>query len=165
MYPVGSQPARTYALPKMHKVSKNNSLPTFRPIISTIGTYNYNLAKHLCHLLSPHVPKQLCTLDSFSFDKELKQTNVTNKFIVSFGVESLFTNIPLKEAINIATDLFFKDKNKSKRFSKIHLKKLLQIFTSRSHFLFDGKYYDQTDGVAMGSPLAPILANIFCWIS
>ena len=31
----------------------------------------------------------------------------------------------------------------------------------RTHFVFDGKYYDQIDGVAMGSPLLPVLANIF----
>jgi hypothetical protein len=161
IYPVGSQAARIYALPKMHKVNNDNSLPTFRPIISTIGTYNYNLAKHLSHLLSPHIPKQFCTLDSFSFVEELKQINVKNKFVVSYDVESLFTNIPLNEAINIATDLFFKDKVCSKHFSKTQFKKLLQISTSGSHFLFNGKYYDQTDGVAMGSPLAPILANIF----
>ncbi|XP_065651024.1 uncharacterized protein LOC136079229 [Hydra vulgaris] len=161
IYPVGSQPARIYALPKMHKVNKDSFLPTFRPIISTIGTYNYNLAKHLSHLLSPYIPKQFCTLDSFSFVEELKKINVTNKFIVSYDVESLFMNIPLKEIINIATGLFFKDKTNSKRFSKIHFKKLLQISTSSSHFLFGGKYYDQTDSVAMGSPLAPILANIF----
>ncbi|XP_065664801.1 uncharacterized protein LOC136086432 [Hydra vulgaris] len=145
----------------MHKVSKDSSLPTIRPIISTIGTYNYNLAKHLSHLLSPYIPKQFCILDSFSFIEKLNQINGTNKLIVSYDVESLFTNIPLKEIINIATDLFFKDKTNSKRFSKIHFKKLLLISTSGSHFLFGGKYYDQTDGVAMGSLLAPILANIF----
>ena len=33
--------------------------------------------------------------------------------------------------------------------------------TKRSHFVFDGQYYDQVDGVAMGSPLGPVLANIF----
>ena len=27
--------------------------------------------------------------------------------------------------------------------------------------LFNGNFYDQTDGVAMGSPLAPVLANLF----
>ena len=29
------------------------------------------------------------------------------------------------------------------------------------YFLFNGKFYDQIDGVAMGSPLAPVLANLF----
>ena len=30
-----------------------------------------------------------------------------------------------------------------------------------SFFIFDQKYYKQYDGVAMGSPLGPTLANIF----
>ena len=27
--------------------------------------------------------------------------------------------------------------------------------------MFDGQYYDQIDGVAMGSPLGPVLTNTF----
>ena len=27
--------------------------------------------------------------------------------------------------------------------------------------MFEGKFYDQLDGVAMGSPLSPVLANLF----
>ena len=30
-----------------------------------------------------------------------------------------------------------------------------------SFFIFDGKFYEQCDGVAMGSPLGPTLANVF----
>ena len=41
------------------------------------------------------------------------------------------------------------------------LKDLLLFATKKSHFVFDGDYYDQVDGVAMGSPLGPVLANIF----
>ena len=41
------------------------------------------------------------------------------------------------------------------------LQKLFQFVTSQTNFLFNGNMYDQVDGVAMGSPLAPILANIF----
>jgi len=33
--------------------------------------------------------------------------------------------------------------------------------TAQTHFLFKGSFFDQIDGVAMGSPLAPVLANLF----
>ena len=41
------------------------------------------------------------------------------------------------------------------------LHKLLEFATKKSHFLFDGQYYDRIDGVAMGLQLGPVLANIF----
>ena len=36
-----------------------------------------------------------------------------------------------------------------------------QIATCETHFLLNGKFYDQLDSVAMGSLLAPVLANLF----
>ena len=44
IYPSGSSPAKIYGSPKMHKPFDSNSLPKFRPIVSSIGTYNYNLS-------------------------------------------------------------------------------------------------------------------------
>ena len=41
------------------------------------------------------------------------------------------------------------------------LKKLFFFATSQTHFIFNSKFYNQIDGVAMGSPLAPALADIF----
>ena len=38
---------------------------------------------------------------------------------------------------------------------------LLRTATSEVEFSFDGMVYSQVDGVAMGSPLGPTLANIF----
>ena len=44
---------------------------------------------------------------------------------------------------------------------KKELKKLFLFATSQSHFIFNSTFYNQIDGVAMSSPLAPVLANIF----
>ena len=41
------------------------------------------------------------------------------------------------------------------------MKKLFTFATSKTHFLFNNSIYDQIDGVAMGSPLGPALANLF----
>ena len=45
--------------------------------------------------------------------------------------------------------------------TKPQLKKLFVFATSQTNFLFNNEIYDQTDGLAMGSPLGPALANLF----
>ena len=102
IYPSGSQPARIYGLPKMYKPRGPNSLPPFRPIVSSIGTYNYELAKYLCSLLQSYIPSNYCTQDSFTFVNEIQDIPLLVNFMVSFDIESLFTNIPLDECIDLA---------------------------------------------------------------
>ena len=48
-----SAPARIYGTPKMHKFSSSDSLPKLRPIVSPVGTFNYNFACFLFYILSP----------------------------------------------------------------------------------------------------------------
>ena len=48
-------------------------------------------------------------------------------------------------------------------FTKYQLRNLLTICTKESHFQFKNEYYDQVDGVAMGSPLGPLFANAFMY--
>ena len=100
IYPSGSQPARIYGLPKMHKPRAPNSTPPFRPIVSSIGTYNYSLAKYLSNLLQPHIPSTFIASDSLTFVKEINNLYLHGMFLVSFDVESLFTKIPLDDCIN-----------------------------------------------------------------
>ena len=56
LYPSGSATACTYGTPKMHKFSPSDTFPKLCPIVSSIGTFNYDLASFLCDLLSPIVP-------------------------------------------------------------------------------------------------------------
>ena len=47
------------------------------------------------------------------------------------------------------------------KITKAELKKLFGFATSGTYFLFQGTFYHQIDGVAMGSCLGPVLANLF----
>ena len=76
-------------------------------------------------------------------------------------MESLITNIPLEETLNISCDTLFGNEAKINNFSTNDFEKLLRMALQNSFFNFDGKIYKQTDGVAMGSPLGPSLVNAF----
>ena len=80
--------------------------------------------------------------------------------MASFDVASLFINTPLKESIYLAVSCITK-RNTNLKSSKAELIKLFSIATSQTHFLFSSKVFDQISGTAMGSPLAPVLANLF----
>ena len=81
--------------------------------------------------------------------------------MASLDVESLFTNIPLDETIELLTKKVFKNKRKVSGISRRDFKRLLEISTKGTVFFFNDHYYRQRDGVAMGSPLGPALANAF----
>ena len=80
-------------------------------------------------------------------------------------MSALFTNVPLKETIDILVDKAFEDdwfnKTHGMQLQKHQLTDLLEIATTNQLFQFNGELYEQTDGVAMGSPLGPLLANVF----
>ena len=72
-----------------------------RPIVTTIGTYNYRLAKFPVQFLQPLTVNQYTVHSSFSFVKEITSFESDNKSVMaSFVVSSLFINIPL-DVINL----------------------------------------------------------------
>ena len=97
---------------------------------------------------------------SFFFVSQIKNANISRKFLVSYDITSIFTNILLQETIDLAINLTF-NQNLNINIIKKELKKLFLFATSQNHFIFNSKFDNHIDGIAMVSPLAPVLANNF----
>ena len=111
-------------------------------------------------MLSSVIPREYSTQDSFSFVKEIQSTRCNDDYLVSYDVISLYTSIPLAETIKLAVDIIIEN-NINAKITKEELTTLFEFATSKTHFQFDGGIYDQIDGISMGSPVAPSLANLF----
>ena len=86
---------------------------------------------------------------------------VERVFMASLDISSLFTNIPIDETIDIIINRLFSSSTQFSGFSHAQFRKLLYFAVKNCHFLFNGRLYEQVDGVAMGSPLGPSFANTF----
>ena len=86
-----------YGLPKVHK--QGNPL---RPIVSSIKTAGYNVAKFLHPLITPLTSNEYTVLNSRSFVEEILGLDLPKNYVLaSYDVESLFTNVPLEETFYI----------------------------------------------------------------
>ena len=165
IYPSSSRPGRFYATGKRHKVPTNstdiNQLP-LRPIVSNIGTATYGLSKYLATLLHPLSVSPYTITSTQDFVNKIKDLEVPVGYkLVSFDVSSLFTNVPLDHTINVILRKIYRDKLIKTKIKRDEMKMLLQLCTKELHFSFNGKIYKQVDGVVMGNPLGPVIANIF----
>ena len=81
--------------------------------------------------------------------------------MASFDIKSLFTNITLTETLNLCVQNLYRNQTHVGNFTQSSLYSLLKITIFETFFIFDGKFYEQCNSVAMGSPLGPTLANVF----
>lgn len=89
--------------------------------------------------------------DSASFIKELKDIKLNPEYIlISVDLISLYTYIPINEALEVIYYLTDPDTTH-----------LVEICFTSTFFSFEGEFFEQTCGVAMGSPLSPIVTNLF----
>ena len=159
--PSGSRLAHLYGLPKTHKEQL-----AMRPILSATDTYNYPLAKWFDEKLKPLSLNQYTVTDIFDFTNEIHELKINKgEILVSYDVSSLFTNVPLDETIEILVNRALTNNSfnttHNLALTRTDLVDLLSVATKGQLFQFDGALYEQTDGVAMGSPLGPLLANVF----
>ena len=155
LFPSASRPGILYGIPKVHKFG----VP-LRPILSPIGTHSYGLAKFLVPLLRPISVGTHMVSDSFSFIQDLFALDVKSDTLTmaSFDIKSLFTNISLDETIDIIVS---NNSTYFQNFTRNEFTKLLSFAVKNCHFFFNGVMFEQTDDVAISSPLGPIFADIF----
>jgi hypothetical protein len=70
--------------------------------------------------------------------------------MVSFDIVSLVTKVPIRETMDLL----------GRHFEENVLGLFRHVVTT-SYFTFNGQFYGQTDGVAMGSLLSPVIANFY----
>ena len=89
------------------------------------------------------------------------KVNSNDSIRCSFDICSLFTNVPLAETIEICTKTLYDGHLPTPVIPKHVFIELMKTATTFVEFSFNNIMYRQIDGIAMGSPLGPALANIF----
>lgn len=149
---------RMRGLPKVHKPG----IP-MRPITSGIGSAPHRLAKKLAAPLSKSLGSiSGCHIvNSGDLLRKIKNIGPRNKQLASFDVKSLFTSVPVEEALQAVTK---KAKQLTSDELPLPIEDYLKLVTLCAHFgafCFNDQEYQQCSGLAMGSPLSPVMACLF----
>ncbi|GJQ75347.1 hypothetical protein Trydic_g23526 [Trypoxylus dichotomus] len=103
--------------------------------------------------LSDNVRKQVTVTEALSPNRITLHRRIRfnpSDILVSFDVVPLFTKVSLIETLRYIADLF-----------PHYITQLFKHCLTTSYFVWDGSFYEHTDGVAMGSLLSPAVANLF----
>ena len=113
-------------------------------------------------MLAPLRKSEYIIKSTKEFIGKVKSKEVPNGYqIVSFDVKSLFINVPLDRRIDIVLRRIYDKHELQTSITRSEMKELLILCTKNVHFTFDNVIKVQNDGVAMGSPLGPVLSDIF----
>ena len=160
MYPTGCVPPKFYGLPQIHKTGT-----PLRPIVSSRGSVTYGVAKVLSKVIQPLVGKSPHHIQSTSdFVSKAKGFILQpGECLSSYDVTSLFTLVPIDHVLNVIKDLLEKDEKLNDRtvFLVQDIIELLGFCLHNTYFSFQNKFYEQVEGAPMGSPVSPIVANLY----
>ena len=133
-----------------------------RPVVSIIETPEYNLAKFLDQIIKLYIPNQFMMDSTFHLLDKLKEFSPSpSQIMISFDIVFLFTNMPLEETVDMISNYMYKENNPSPpAFEKDVFIKLMCLAT-QGLLLYKDTLYKQIDGITMGCPLGPTLANFF----
>ena len=123
------------------------------------------LLEKVVNQLLPHVPAHLKSTSHFldQLSEQYPRGFQQGTILFSIDVVNLYGNIPIMEAIDNAISLLDHRKELIETFGLelADIRKLLEHCLTNNFVRFGESYFRQTEGIAMGSRVAPPLAIVF----
>jgi hypothetical protein len=156
--PIHAQAPQLTGLPKLHK----QNIP-IRPLINYTTAPSYKIAKLLQQIIKNNInlENDRSIKNNIDFVNKIKVTKLLPQYkIASFDIENLYTNVPVTDTIDILKEnLIRKATMNTQEINELII--LVQKILKQNYFTFNGQFYSQSKGLAMGSPLSGILAELY----
>lgn len=150
---------------KTHKATEELHLKDvpIRPVVATYQSPTYKLEKFLVNMFWKHSnwKPEYSIKNSIDLVNKLPRDKLPrNAKLVSLDVDSLFTNVDVNETIEALKDILVNQSNMST--SEIReFCNLVKFTTDNNYFEYKNEYYKLTEGLPMGAPISPLLAEIY----
>jgi len=153
-----------YLLPKIHKPRTSwphPYMPAGRPIVSDVNTESSRICQYIDYFLQPHACTHPAYLkDTYHFIQKIRGTIIQPHWLlITADVESLYTNMRIDLIIQSIKQIFIDHPDPHRPDEGIL--ELLELTLTNNDFEFNGYFYLQLMGVAMGRKYAPSAANIY----
>jgi hypothetical protein len=150
-----------YLLPKIHK----GTFPTpGRPVVSANDSPTERISAFVDFFLNPLTKLSRSYIkDTTHLLQLLRESGnlPANTLLVTLDVTSLYTSIPNYEASVAVYKLLREHRDEEDKPANKNLVKMLDMVLKYNNFQFNGTNYLQVGGTAMGTRVAPSLANTF----
>lgn len=154
-----------YILPKVHKAPPANSKFAGRPIISGNGSPTEKISEFVDYFLLPIVVKQHTYVKDTNHILNLLEATPLPETVTlaTLDVVSMYTNTPQDEALDLVQKAYSEAPQsfyEIKKISPSSMRKLVELILTRNCFEFNGQFYLQKIGCAMGSQASPEICDI-----
>ena len=133
--------------------------------MSSVGTIVHNIARFLVPILGSLAGKtEHHVKDSRQFSREVRELSLEpGEVMTSYDVKSLFTCIPPQGALEAVRSRLREDDSLGERtkLSVQNVCDLLELCLTSVYFVFKGVFYTQKHGGAIGSPISPVVSDIY----
>ncbi|MGL5102271.1 MAG: GIY-YIG nuclease family protein [Plesiomonas sp.] len=158
------RPRRFYLLPKIHKPRDKwpfEDMPPGRPIVADCGSESYRVAEYIDYYLNPLSTRHGSYVkDTWDFVAKIKALVIKEPVMLfSMDVTSLYTNIETERGLKAVRTCFHKYPTIDRPENT--LIDLLRLSLTQNDFEFNGEFYLQIKGTAMGKKFAPAYADIY----